>query len=296
MADRAVREPTAESRQADRFRVPAIVWAIPPLLALAGGFLYPLVLMARRAFTNELGGGFDLGRFGSILATPYYLRSLLTTLEISVSATAGCLVLGFILSLILAFVPFPGSNLLGRMVDVVLAFPSFLIAFSLIFLYGSSGSVNQLLERLFGLRTAPLEFLYAPVGAIFAEILFYTPFVMRPLLASFAQLDSAHLEVASSLGARWWRIVALVILPQTIPSLLAGGSLCLMLTFNEFGIMLFLSAKSLTTLPVLVYSYAMLQLDLPSAAVVAITNVLLSLALYFLYRGLLTRFDSAPVV
>jgi 2-aminoethylphosphonate transport system permease protein len=41
-------------------------------------------------------------------------------------------------------------------------------------------------------------------------------------------------------------------LPAAIPALLAGGSLCLLLTVNEFGIVLFIGAKGVITLPLLI--------------------------------------------
>ncbi len=44
-----------------------------------------------------------------------------------------------------------------------------------------------------------------------------------------------------------------MILPAALPALLAGGSLCLLLTTNEFGIVLFIGAKGVTTLPMMVY-------------------------------------------
>ena len=109
-------------------------------------------------------------------------------------------------------------------------------------------------------------------------------FVLRPLIASFSLLDPAQIEVASSLGARPVRIVRQIIFPAALPALLAGGSLCLLLTVNEFGILLFIGAKGVITLPLLVYDKAIQQFDYASACVIASVNVLLSLMLYSLYR------------
>jgi 2-aminoethylphosphonate transport system permease protein len=80
------------------------------------------------------------------------------------------------------------------------------------------------------------------------------------------------------------RIVREIIFPAALPALLAGGSLCLLLTVNEFGILLFIGAKGVITLPLLVYDKAIQQFDYASACVIASVNVLLSLMLYSLYR------------
>jgi len=117
-----------------------------------------------------------------------------------------------------------------------------------------------------------------------AEITVYTPFVLRPLMAAFSLIEAAQIEVASSLGARAPRIVREIILPAAMPALLAGGSLCLLLTVNEFGIVLFIGAKGVITLPLLVYDKAIQEFDYTAACVIAIINVALSLSLYMVDR------------
>jgi 2-aminoethylphosphonate transport system permease protein len=206
-----------------------------------------------------------------------FRAALLATVQIAVSATAGCLLLGTFFALVLAFVPFPGAGLVSRLVDTLLAFPSFLIALAFTFLYGTAGVLHSA-----GVPTA--GFLYTRWCVIFAEITFYTPFVMRPVLAAFAGIPSDRLEVAASLGARPWRVLWRVVLPEAWPALAASGSLTLLLTLNEFGIVLFIGAKDVTTLPMLVETKGVVTFDYPGACAVAVVEVVLSLALYALYR------------
>ena len=126
-----------------------------------------------------------------------------------------------------------------------------------------------------------------------AEITVYTPFVMRPLLAAFSLIEHSQIEVASSLGARPARIVRQLILPAALPALVAGGSLCLLLTVNEFGIVLFIGAKDVITLPMLVYGKAIQEFDYVTACVIAVVNVVLSLGLYGLYRWIVAYFGGS---
>ena len=259
-----------------------------PLLVLAALFFYPLALIALQSVTLA-SGVLDPGTYARVLGSTLFRSALRNTLEIALSATAGCLVLGFALSLVLSFVPFPGARLLARLVDLFIALPTFLIAVALTFIYGSAGLLNLSLMRLTGSAQPPLDFLYSMPGVILAEVTVYTPFVMRPLLAAFGLIDPAQIEAASSLGARAGRIVRQVILPAALPALLAGGSLCLLLTTNEFGIVFFIGAKGVTTLPLLVYGKAIEEDDYTTACVIAVVNIALSLSLYALYRTLLGR-------
>jgi 2-aminoethylphosphonate transport system permease protein len=265
----------------------ALLWVVPPLLILVGVVGYPLVMVVRESFLHRDGpldaGSLTAAGYTGLLSSPTFLDALLTTVKVAAAATIGCLVLGAAIAIVVSLVPFPGAGAVARVIDTVVAFPSFLITLSLAFLYGGAG----LLTSPFGLPDLTGTWW----ALVVAEITFYTPFVIRPLLAAFSQLDPALLEAAASLGARPGRVLRRIVLPEALPALLAGGSLCLLLTLNEFGIVLFLGVKGVQTLPVLVYSYAVLgsSAQAGTAAAVAVINTLLSLALYLVYRAALSR-------
>jgi 2-aminoethylphosphonate transport system permease protein len=261
----------------------AYLWALPPVALLTLFFLYPLALVVRQSFQPDTGGT-SLQPYADVFASTAFREALWTTVWLAVAATVGCLVLGFVLALVIAFVPFPGAKAVARFIDVFLSFPSFLITLALLFVYGTVGMANGAWTDVTGAAEGPFRFLTTPWGVLLAEITYFTPFVMRPLLAAFSQLDTAQLEAAGSLGARAPRIVRRIILPEALPALAAGGSLVLVLCLNEFGIVLFTGAKGVTTLPTLVYGKAILESDYPGACVVAVVNVLISVGLYGLYR------------
>lgn len=260
------------------------LWVLPPLALVLLVVLYPLL----RVFWESSASG----SWGQALGSQIFRDALWRTVAIAASATLGCLVLGTFLAIVLAFIPFPGSAVVGRLIDTVLALPSFLITLAFTFLYGSAGAVNAALSALTGSSSPLLDFLYTPAGVITAEITFFTPFVVRPLLAAFALIPRAQLDVAASLGGSPWMVLRAVIMPEAWPALAAGGSLVLLLTLNEFGIVLFTGAKGVITLPVLIYTRGIVTFDLPGAAVIATVQVLLSLALYGLYRVVFARLTA----
>ncbi len=268
------------------------LWVLPPLLLSACLVLYPLALVLGEALS---GGkeGLDLGPALRVLGSRLFLNGLANTLRISLGASAGCLLLGFTLALVLSFVPFPGRTMASRLIETFIALPTFLVALAFTFVYGSAGMLNAGLMGLTGATTPPVDFLYSSWGVILAEVTVYTPFVLRPLMAAFSLIEPAQLEVASSLGARAPMIIRRIILPAALPALMAGGSLCLLLTVNEFGIVLFIGAKGVITLPLLVYDKAIQEFDYTTACVIAAANLVLSLGLYGLYRALLGRLGGA---
>lgn len=267
-----------------------IAWALPPLLVVLLIAVYPILRVLTESTVTPDGRGLSV--WTDVLGSEAFRNALWRTITIAVASTAGCLVLGTFLAVILAFVPFPGSAVVGRLIDTVLTLPSFLVTLAFTFLYGTAGAVNALISEITGRTTPLLDFLYTPLGVIAAEITFFTPFVVRPLLAAFAQLPREQLDVAASLGASPWRVLRQVVLPEAWPALAAGGSLVLLLTLNEFGIVLFTGAKGVLTLPALIYTRGIVTFDLPGAAVLATVQVALSLTLYALYRVVFARMTA----
>jgi 2-aminoethylphosphonate transport system permease protein len=278
-------------------RVPAAAWVLPPLLAVLGFVGWPLVTVLGES-VRDRAGALSLASWSAVLGSAEFHNALLRTAQVAIGSTVGALVLGSFLAVVLAFVPFPGAGIVARLIDTVLALPSFLITLAFTLLYGSAGVLSALVHGVAGPDAQLPPILTSPLGVILAEITFFTPFVVRPLLASFAMLPREQLEVAASLGAGPLRVLRSVVAPEALPALAAGGSLVLLLTLNEFGIVLFTGAKDVITLPVLIYTRGVVSLDLPGAAVVASAQVVLSLLLYSVYRfgfARLRRVDTTPL-
>jgi 2-aminoethylphosphonate transport system permease protein len=255
------------------------IWLLPPLLLLAGLVVYPLVLVAGQSFA----GGF--ATWQTVMGSAEFRDALVRTVQIAVSSTIGCLVVGTFLAVVISFVPFPGARIVSGLVDAMLALPSFLVALSFTFIYGTAGVLGSISGG----------FLTSPWAVVLAEITFYTPFVMRPLLGAMGQIPRIQLDVAASLGGGPWRVLRTVVLPEVRPAMAAGGSLTLLLTLNEFGIVLFLGARDTTTLPMLVHTKGIVMFDYPGACVIAVVQILLSIGLYVALRVGVARLGDRRV-
>jgi 2-aminoethylphosphonate transport system permease protein len=249
--------------------------------------IYPLAQLLLLSVSGA--HGLSLHAYTAFFGNPETSGVIGTTLGILFASATLASLLGVLLASMLFFKPFPGARLVTRFLELFVAFPSFLVAFTLIFLYGSQGSVSIGLQRLFNLANPPLDFLFGIGGVILAEVAFYAPFVVRPTLASFATLDMRLIEAAKSLGANGWMVAFKVILPLAWPGIAAGTILCFLLTLNEFGILLVLGSAHLITLPTAIYSAATVDLDLPTAAAGAVVMLAMSLSLYALYRRINRR-------
>src|SRR6185437_8265184 len=168
--------------------------------------------------------------------------------------------------------------------ELFVAFPSFLVAFTLIFLYGTQGSVNVFLVHAFSLSRPPIDFLFGFGGIVFAQVIYYTPFVVRPTLTALTMIDERVVEAARSLGADPFIVARRVVLPMALPGIVAGSILCFLFIMNEFGILLVLGSAKLITLPLAIYSSATIDLDLQAASAQAVVMLIASLSVFTIYR------------
>ena len=266
-------------------QVPTIALLVGPLVVLAFGLGYPLVWVISQSFTDRNEDFVGGATWSAAVGDPAVQRAFWRTLEIAAFSTIGCVIVGTFIAFVLAFVPFPGASGIVRLIEAVVSLPSFLIPLALGVLFGPVGVISSSTGHQF-------TFMTSVFGVVLAEIAFYTPFVVRPLLAAFSQFPTADIDVASSLGAGPLRIAARVILPRVWPALAAAASLTFLLTLNEFGIVLFTGAKDVMTLPMMIYTKSMVSSDFATAAVLATIQLALSVSVYLGYRAIVRRFDT----
>jgi 2-aminoethylphosphonate transport system permease protein len=257
-----------------------------PIYAVLAAFVgYPAALLAAESVTS--GHGLSFATYARFVATPYYRIAMLDTVLIATAATIAATVLGVFLAFVFTFVPFRGRHVFSNLINLMIVFPTFLIAFAVILVYGSSGFFNLAGRAL--LHRGVLDFVYTWKGIVLADAIVFTPFVMQPVLASMRLVDRRMMEVAQTLGSTGFHTVRTILLPMIRPGIFAGSSICHLLALNEYGIVAFLGSTSVITLPIVVYSEALLNLNLAMSATIAVVSSAISIGLFAAYRRLSGR-------
>jgi spermidine/putrescine transport system permease protein len=206
----------------------------PGTLWLVLFFAVPLLLivvtsvMPRGAF-GGVEQGFTLANYRRFF-DPLYLEVLARTAGWAALATASCLLLGYPVAWVIVRSRRYRNLLLFL---VVLPFwTSFLVrTFAMIFLLRDSGLINTLLLST-GLIDQPVTLLYTPFAVLLGLIYGFLPFMILPIYASLESLDPALLEAAQTMGARPWARFRTVMLPLSLPGVVAG---CLLVFVSCFG-------------------------------------------------------------
>lgn len=202
------------------------------LLLLTWLIVYPLLLVLVEGFRGP--EGWTLGFVRQFLAHKNDGEALWGSLWISLASVVLAAVIGVPLAFLFGRYDFPGQRILGWLVALPAVLPPLVGVIAFLFLYGESGFVSLLIQRLMGLEQAPWELEGA--GAILL-VHAYSMYVYFYLFtrAGLASLDASTLEAAASLGAGRWRTLRRVVLPLLYPALGGAALLTFMTSLASFS-------------------------------------------------------------
>ena len=153
---------------------------------------------------------------------PLYLEVFFHSLWLSAMTTVVCLLLGYPFAYILARLPSLWRGILLFLMIVPFWTNSLIRTYALKLILGNKGLINSVLVGL-GIVNEPVELLYTEFSVIFGLVYVLLPFMVLPLVSSFDKLDKHLLEAARDLGATFKQRLWYVILPLTMPGIVAGS-------------------------------------------------------------------------
>ncbi|MEM7423645.1 MAG: ABC transporter permease subunit [Pseudomonadota bacterium] len=141
-----------------------------------------------------------------------------------------------------------------------------------------------------------LGFLWAFIGGlgqVWAGIVSHAALLAALPVATISiglqAIDRAHLDAAATMGATERVTFWTIIVPQTVPYTVSGFFFTLILSFNEFIVMFFVSASSYSTVTLQIFN-SLRNGFTPTMAVGAITFITASILAF----GLIARFGDLP--
>lgn len=144
---------------------------------------------------------------------------------------------------------FPGRSLLGALLVLPLAVPSYLSAYAFVELLDFFGPVQGLLRALTGFERRA-EYWFPEVrslqGAVLVLGLVLYPYVYVSARLLFEQQSASLLEAAAVMGTPLRRLLTRVILPLARPALAAGLTLVALETINDIGAAEYLGVRTLS--------------------------------------------------
>ncbi len=241
---------------------------------LAAGFVVffvtPLVILLALSFqTDPQGGHFGLTQYVNFLGDSFSLGVLGATLWLGVKVTALTLLLGYPVAWLHQRSPGWARGLIMLLVLLPLLTSVVVRTFAWVVILGRQGIVNASLLGL-GLIDTPLKLLYTEGGVVMALAQVQMPLMVLPLITALSRIDPNLADASSVLGARHWRTFRKVILPLSLPGIIAGCLLTYAAAITAFITQSLIGGGQMLFMPMYIYQQASTLQNWPFAAAISV--------------------------
>jgi spermidine/putrescine transport system permease protein len=269
--------------------------SLPPLLWVGLFLLLPYALMFAHSFWAVRNGllvhEWNLSNFKILFSNPVYAQVLFRTMRIAASVTLLSLLLGYPLAYYVSFHARARKELLYQLVIVPLWVSYLVRGYAWKTILGSEGVLNGFLQY-FHFTHEPVAFLlYSPFAVVLVLTHIYTPFVFLPIYAALEHIPRPLIEASHDLGAGSAQTFLRVILPLSIPGLLAGATFAFVLSLGDFLAPLLVGGASGTMIANVVQSLFGAAYDWPLGSAISICILLITISLLFLTGRLEKRWS-----
>src|SRR5436853_3698235 len=269
--------------------------SLPPLLWVGLFLLLPYALVFAHSFWAVHDGvllhRWNFENYVTLFSKPVYIEVLLRTMRIAASVTLCSLLLGYPLAYYLSFHARARKELLYQLVIVPLWVSYLVRGYAWKTILGSEGVLNAFLQYLH-LTHEPVAFLlYSPFAVVLMLTHIYTPFVFLPIYAALEHIPRSLVEASADLGAGSVQTFLRVILPLSIPGLLAGATFAFVLSLDDFLAPLLVGGASGTMIANIVQSLFGAAYDWPLGAAISVCILISTISFLFLSERLEKRWS-----
>ncbi len=260
--------------------------SLPPLAWVVLFLLTPYLLLFLYSFwsvtpSQQIVRSWNLQNYVELLRVPVYFQVLLRSMRIATSVMLLSLLLGFPLAYYVSFQAGKKKHLLYQLVIIPLWVSYLVRAYAWKTILGSDGVLNTLLQYLHITHHSQGYLLYSPLAVILTLTHIYTPFTFLPIYAALEHIPRKLVEASHDLGATptqtFWR----VIVPLSIPGVVAGATFSFVLSLGDFLASLLVGGPSGVMISNIVVSLFGAAYNWPLGAAISACMMILVLALLF---------------
>jgi spermidine/putrescine transport system permease protein len=269
--------------------------AAPPLLWVGLFLLLPYALMFAHSFWMVRYGfivhHWNIENYRKLVSNPLYAEVLFRTIRIAGSVTLCAVLLGYPLAYFVSFHTGARKELLYQLVIIPLWVSYLVRGYAWKTILGSEGVLNGFLQYLH-LTGEPVSFLlYSPFAVVLVLTHIYTPFVFLPIYAALEHIPRPLVEASQDLGASQRATFFKVILPLSMPGLVAGATFAFVLSLGDFLAPLLVGGPTGTMIANIVQSLFGAAYEWPLGAAVSVCILLITIALLSLTERLEKRWS-----
>ena len=286
-------ETPAASRSSSGFRFAML---LPGALVTFLLILFALGLVLFLAFRNNdgslLGAGFTLANFVTVVSDPLYWTVTLRSLAIAGLVTLATVVTAYPVAYYLAFHAGRHRGLLLFLVTLPFWTSYLLRVFAWKIVLAYNGVLNSALIES-GIWSEPtLAFLNTPAAVVVTLAHAYAPFAILPIYVALETIPKSLLEAASDLGAKPFTSFRRVVLPNSMPGVLAAALVVFVPTVGDYVTPALVGGPASTMVGTLIQAEFGKANDWPFGAALSVAAMLVILCVVLVVRFADRRFGS----
>ncbi len=154
---------------------------------------------------------------------------------LALGTTVITLLAAYPFAFILARLPMGVQRVLLLLMIIPFWTSSLIRTYALIIIFKANGIINTFLLWL-GVIDEPFMMLYTQMAVFIGLVYTLLPFMVLPIYSSIQKLDWRLIEAARDLGATPWRIFFSIIVPLTLPGIIAGSTMVFLPALGLFYI------------------------------------------------------------
>ncbi|QTV79283.1 ABC transporter permease [Microbacterium sp. NIBRBAC000506063] len=241
---------------------------LPAIALLAIGFVTPVAGMLLMSVQSP-AGGFTLENFTRLFSSDYHLQAAWRSLRLGLIQTAVTLVLAIPLSYIMARSGPRVRSFLLIVIILPLMTSVVVRTFGWVVLMGPMGLLMDIPGAELLVRGTQ-GFLGTEAGVVIAMVQVLLPFAVLSILGVISGIRPQLEEAARTMGAGFWRTLWHVVLPLSVPGIIAGASLVFVLSVSSFITPRFIGGAQIPVFAQTIYVDATTNLNWPFAAAQAV--------------------------
>ena len=230
---------------------------------------------------------FTLENYLAIARSSLYLQVTLHTLRMAGLVTLACLVLGYPIAYFMARSKSRLAALCAALVVAPLFVSVVIRGFGWMVLLAREGVVNQALVAV-GVFAERQQFLYTDPAVLIGLVHILSPFMILPIASVLRGVEPALEEAALNLGATRWGVFRFVVLPLSVPGIMAGAILVYSHAIAAFVLPAMLGSIQTKLMATMLYQQVLVAGNLPFGAALAtvlVATTFLLLALVYRFFG-----------
>lgn len=261
--------------------------ALPLVIFFLLFVLLPIAMLLAASISGE--GGVTLANFKRFFTDGLSLPVLGRTLLLGLETAAVALLLGYPLALLFVAASPRFQKLLILLIILPLLTSAVVRTFAWVVILGRQGLINEALVAM-GIINTPVSLLYTEPLLVLTLAQIELPIMTLPIISALSAIDPRLKEASMALGAGKWRTLFQVVLPLSLPGIVAGLLLVFAAACSALVTQSIVGGGRLLFMPLYIYQQGMqgqnwtfaaaisLMLLISVLAVVAMLNMLGRLA------------------